>query len=560
MTSQQKAQRRGQPQNIRLPLIGSFTNRDSSGTKDQRFINIFPETRKVEAIESTKIFLNKRPGLSLYKMFAAGEGRGVAWFRSKFYVIIGNTVYEDGTPPTAATTLSTSTGPVGMIVANSSTIGDYLFICDGTIGKIIKSNGSVITITNDSIRFVSIINTGSGYVDGTYSCSVSGGGGSGFAASYVCSGGIVTEINITNKGTGYTSSPSVGFPSGGGVNASAIAYLNDFPTPHIPTPTFIDGYILLPYGSDVYNCVLDTPDAWDSSNFLSAEIFPDSVVALARQNNQVVVFGGNSIEFFYDAANINGSPLSRNESTTIQMGCACPYAIYQNEKTFIFVAQSESGGRAVWQVEGFQPKKVSDEFIERIIDAETNPTACHGFGFRSMGHLFYLINLPTLNRTFVYDTEEKLWHEWSSWSSNTHNVFGYNHMVDRQQGAAYLLHKSTGCLCKLDPTAYTDQGDIITVSIITNRYDMDTYNRKFMSRVRLVVDNYENGTNNSIALRWTDDDYQTWSNWKTIGLTDENPTWFRLGSFRRRAFNVLHNTNNPFRAESIEIDFTEGVS
>ena len=82
MAKQQK--QKHQLQNIRLPLIGSFTNRSYSGNKDQRFINIFPETRKVEAIESTRIFLNKRPGLSLYKNFGAGEGRGCIWFRSTF--------------------------------------------------------------------------------------------------------------------------------------------------------------------------------------------------------------------------------------------------------------------------------------------------------------------------------------------------------------------------------------------------------------------------------------------------------------------------------------------
>jgi photosystem II stability/assembly factor-like uncharacterized protein len=31
-----------------------------------------------------------------------------------------------------------------MIVANSSTIGDYLFICDGTKGWVVKDDGTVV--------------------------------------------------------------------------------------------------------------------------------------------------------------------------------------------------------------------------------------------------------------------------------------------------------------------------------------------------------------------------------------------------------------------------------
>ena len=85
MAQQQQRKNKYQEQNVRLPIIGVMSNRDVSGAKDQRFVNMFPETRKVEAIESTRIFLNNRPGLTLYKDFGAGYGRGMAWFRNKLY-------------------------------------------------------------------------------------------------------------------------------------------------------------------------------------------------------------------------------------------------------------------------------------------------------------------------------------------------------------------------------------------------------------------------------------------------------------------------------------------
>ena len=63
---------------------------------------------------------------------------------------------------------------------------------------------------------------------------------------------------------------------------------------------------------------------------------------------------------------------------------------------------------------------------------------------------------------------------------------------------------------------------------------------------------------NKITLYWSDDDYQNWSNGKEITLTDDFPNFSRLGSFRRRAFRIIHEMNTPFRVESMEIDFTEG--
>lgn len=551
-----KQQQQHKQQQIRLPLIGSFTNRDSSALKDQRFVNIFPETRKVESIESTRIFMNKRPGLSLYKTFSSGVGRKICWFRNKYYVVIGNQVLEDGITPTVVITMGTSTGIVGAINGNSSTYGDYLFLCDGIGAWIIKSDGSVVTVSNTLLREISLTSGGTGYTPGTYALGISGGGGSGIVATYTVTGTAVTSIDVTNFGTGYTSAPTISFPSGGGSAASAIAYLNAFPTPHIPTPTSIDGYILLSQNSDVYNCVLDEPDHWDSSNYLTSEIFPDTVVALARQNNQVVVFGVNSTEFFYDAANVSGSPLSRNESTILQTGCAFPYAVYQNEKTCIFIGQSDSGGRAVWQLEGFQGRKISDEFIDRIIDTETSPLLCQGFGLRTMGHLFFIMHLHDLNRTLVYDTDEKLWHEWSTNNGGSHVKFEYSNMVDSGIGKVTMLNNGTGQAVYLDPTSYSDLGEAIPVEIVTNKYDMDTLNRKFMSCVYIVGDRYASG--NSINISYTDDDYLNWSTPYTIDLTDDYPVTTPMGCFRRRAFKLQHSLICPLRLESLEVVYTEG--
>ena len=642
MAQGQKQQ--GKPQTTRLPLMGAYSNRGSDGTKDQRFVNMFPETRKVDQLENTKIFINKRPGLSLYRDFGTGDGRGNAYFNSKFYVAVGNKVYSwDGATQSEILTLTGSTGQVGMINANSSTIGNYLFICDGTSAWIINTSGTVTQITNTSIHTITITNAGLGY--GTAPSVIIGGAG-GAAAIATTSGSVVTAITISNYGTGYVSPPTItiGAPvltfdptttintttneiaitntystgtavvyaNGGGgspaplvsgttyyiiavsgsaiklatssanatagtaidlttvgtgtthtltgtVTATATSTLTGFPSPHVPSPTFIDGYIVLARASsvDVYTCDLDSPTLWSAENFLSAEMFPDSVVALARQNNQVIVFGTSSIEFFYDAANASGSPLSRNDSTTIQIGTAAPYCIYQNERYCAYVSQSDSGGRAVWVIEGFQPKKVTDEYIERILDSEVDMSDCRGFGLRTKGHMFYVVNLKTIGRTLVYDFDEKLWHEWSSNSTGSHAVFGCDYMSDNSTGMAFLLHSSNGTLYKLDPSVYTDDGTTILCELVTNKYDMDTYNRKFMSSLKIVGDRYSSA--NSVVVYWSDNDYQTWSNAKTIDLTDDFPAFHRLGSFRRRAFKLTHATNNPFRVESLECVYNEGT-
>jgi len=54
-------QKQGERKKVRLPLIGAYSNRSSDETKDQRFVNAYPETRKVEQLENTRIYINNLP-------------------------------------------------------------------------------------------------------------------------------------------------------------------------------------------------------------------------------------------------------------------------------------------------------------------------------------------------------------------------------------------------------------------------------------------------------------------------------------------------------------------
>ena len=115
-------QKIGERKKVRLPLIGAYSNRSSDSTKDQRFVNAYPETRKVEQLENTRIYINKRPGLTEFSNVAAdGLGRGLAYFKTSFYAIIADKVYRvqsDGVTITLKITLTTSTGPCSIIECN----------------------------------------------------------------------------------------------------------------------------------------------------------------------------------------------------------------------------------------------------------------------------------------------------------------------------------------------------------------------------------------------------------------------------------------------------------
>lgn len=76
-----------------------------------------------------------------------------------------------------------------------------------------RTTGGVITLTGAA---------GSGYTDGTYNLTVTGGtGGSGAAATATVVGGAVTTRTITNSGSAYTVAPTFDLPSGAGSGTGA---------------------------------------------------------------------------------------------------------------------------------------------------------------------------------------------------------------------------------------------------------------------------------------------------------------------------------------------------
>jgi hypothetical protein len=336
----------------------------------------------------------------------------------------------------------------------------------------------------------------------------------------------------------------------GGVIWEAKGYYGGFPSPYIPTPVVLNGKVMLAENGsvDCYNCEINNPYSWSALSFIAAESLSDPVVALARQNNYIVAFGENNTELFYDAANETGSPFSRRDDFLLQTGILTPNAILQAEKMLVWVGRSDAGKSAVWVMDGFTPREVSTEYIERLLGAETNTSSIAGFGFRITGHFLFVINLPTANKTLVYDLEENMWHEWAYGSVE----LPFNFYSDAN-GKAVVQHTTDGNLYYFDPALYTDFGNTISCLAITSKNDFDSHKRKFIHRVDVVGDQ----VSSNITLYWSDDDYQTWSTGAVLSLSDR-AYFMRLGSTRRRSFKLLHEANTPLRLEALEVVYTQG--
>lgn len=190
----------------------------------------------------------------------------------------------------------------------------------------------------------------------------------------------------------------------------------NFPTTTSSSVRTLNGYIFVCVGGDIYNSDLDLPDSWNTSDFISTEIYPDNVVALAKFKNYLVAFGTNTIEFFYDAANVSGSPLQRQEGVLHNIGCIGQSAITELEDRIFWIAQSGSTYYSIWELDKFEAKKVSTPEFDNLLTNYFNQSSTYDYNvlqwqvisaFRLNGR--YFLGIPVLTKLTANPAQNYVW-------------------------------------------------------------------------------------------------------------------------------------------------------
>lgn len=334
----------------------------------------------------------------------------------------------------------------------------------------------------------------------------------------------------------------------------------DFPTPHIPNPIFLDGYLFLAKtnSQDIHNSNLNDPLLWTSGDYISSEMYPDTIKALSKNNNYLYALGTTSVEYFYDAANPTGSPLARHDAAVQQFGCAAQGTVVQTEKEVILVGETGNGGHTVWTIDGFKEKEIGIPMVkEALLTEGASLSSATAFCVRVASQKLYVICLSS--RTLVYSFDTQLWSEWDSGATGG-SVFLCKHAHDGPNGAPYTLDRANGKVYAMSESHFDDSGTAFQCQIVTSKLDFENMNRKFMSRLMLVGDIPDSGgTYNTVTVDWTDDDYNTWSAVRTLSFNYDFPVLKQLGNFRRRAFRFKYSSAFLLRLEGFEVDINKGI-
>ena len=508
-----------------------------------------------ESLPNNKTLVIKRPGKAAYPVTPAlpTEGNGLWTYNNNLYAAAGTQLFR----VTGGTSTSLLSGMSGNNVSWVNTLATtaphpYMVFHDQVTGWSMNSLGTIVNI-QQQVNLVVVTNGGSGYpATGTF--TVSGTTGSGATGTYTALAGSITSVTLTNPGSGYTGTLTVSF-SGGGAGATATASLNSFPSNPVPGLVYLDGYVfVMDQQGQIWQSDNENPTAWGALNYISATSEADKGVAIARHLNYIVAFKQWTADFFYDAGNPTGSVLSINQSAHMEVGCADGNSIQNPEQTLIWMATVVEGGRTIMLLNGLSPVKVSTKAVENFLNA-SDLSGTYSWLYKIAGHTLYGLVLTDQNVTLVYDMDEKEWHIWTTskdYIGGGENYFECSFVTQFpfNSGNFYVLDAANGLMFTLSPNNYVDPFGPIRMRIVTDRMDFDTYAFKTGYGLTIFGDNIQD----VMQVRHTEDDYNTWSQYRNINLNLQKPCLYQLGRFRRRAYEFLYTGKNPLRLEKVEFN------
>ena len=338
----------------------------------------------------------------------------------------------------------------------------------------------------------------------------------------------------------------------------------DFPAaPYVSGIVFLDNYVFIGTSTNrIYNSDLGDPTSWNALNYLTFEQTTDTLVGIVKHLNYLVAMGKTSMQFFYNAGNATGSPLSVAQAYTSEVGCANGDSIVSTTNTVIWIGTTKTHGRSVYLMDGVSPVKISTDSVDKHLEAD-DMSKVTAYCYKFNGHTLYILTLHNINQTLVFDIDEKMWYTWTQYaiaSNDQPNPGTYVESYFRPSFYAevnnvpYVLDDDTANLYYFSTGVYQDNGQSIYCRTVTDIIDNGVTKRKFYGRLEIIGDKVA-GT---MQVRHSGDDYKTWSSYRSVDLNASRPQVYLSGSDRRRAWEFLVTSNVPLRLDGAEIDFRIG--
>lgn len=311
--------------------------------------------------------------------------------------------------------------------------------------------------------------------------------------------------------------------------------LPDTPAEEVGTAScaaMLDGYFIAAKPSSktfFYSTNLDGSE-WDDLDRQVKAAYPDNIAQMMTSHSELWIFGTQTTEVF---RNEGGDDVFRRDpGAFIHQGIVAPASACRFDQGLAWLGGDTSGKCIAWRTVGFSPKRISNHAIEAAWSGYSTVSDAVGFSFVWKGHTFLVFNFLTANKTWVYDLNTNLWHEWGS---------GANKFRGRCHAFTFSKHlvgdHTTGQIFELSGSTYRDDGAATTYQRACPYIAEERKNISYKGGVQLEA---ENTSPANYSLDWSTDGGQTWID----AIPAEVDLWWRrLGGGRDRVFRFTSTAN-----------------
>ncbi len=313
--------------------------------------------------------------------------------------------------------------------------------------------------------------------------------------------------------------------------------------------TYLDSYFIVPVDGTQEFAISGVNDglSWDFLDRGTSESSPDNILATFSDNGNLWVPGNRSVEVFQNTGNAT-FPFELIPGAVIQTGCAARFTFEKFDNTVVWLGVDEQGQGVVWLANGYSAERISTQAIEKRINSASDFSDSYAWVYHEQGHIFYCLQVRSLNTTLVYDGSTRQWHErmYKDPVINQRQLHkGSCHVFFAQKNL--IGDRITGQIYDLDLAYNSDNGDEMIRERISPHYQDQ---KKLVSYASFELDaevgiglNTGQGSDPQIMLQYSDDGGRSWSNelWRPLGKLGDfsnRVIWRRLGIARDRVFKV----------------------
>jgi hypothetical protein len=151
--------------------------------------------------------------------------------------------------------------------------------------------------------------------------------------------------------------------------------------------------------------------AYDALSFAAAETSSDNAVAVRAAQQELVVFGEDSIEFFRNTGDPTQIFQRSTGASPIEVGCVSRDCIAIMDNSFYWLGRDRnSNGLLIYRAEGYQAKRISNHEIETLLESVPDISTVESFAYAQQGHTFLRVRIPGI-ATLVFDAATNEWHQ-----------------------------------------------------------------------------------------------------------------------------------------------------